>query len=140
MNSVEVINLAEAAQRLGISPGTATRWADRGKLPTITIAGRRLVPLDQLNQIEPKSTKGRKPSLAKQLTPEALELLRQVWEERQAELEAQRIDPEVQQLIVQAAEACDSSQWGIRLGFEQLSKDVGYDEAVDYIRALINGE
>lgn len=80
---MELINLAEAAQRLDISAGTATRWADRGKLPTISIAGHWLVPVDQLHHIEPKSTKGRKQSLAKQLPVEILKQLRQEWEQRQ---------------------------------------------------------
>src|SRR5689334_12094492 len=117
MSPVELINLAEAAQRLGISAGTATRWADRGKLPTITIAGRRLVPVDQLDQIEPKSTKGRKLLLAKQLPPDVLERLRQEWERRQTGAQTAAEALELEQLIIQAAEALGWSREMARFAY-----------------------
>ena len=38
-----IVTLTDAARSLGIARSTATRWADRGELPTRTIDGRRWV-------------------------------------------------------------------------------------------------
>jgi excisionase family DNA binding protein len=46
-----LISIREVAQRLGISEISAYRWAESGKLPSIRLGGRRLVPEAAINTI-----------------------------------------------------------------------------------------
>ena len=43
-NMKPLLTISEAAERLGISYQTAYKWAERGELPTVRVAGRRRVP------------------------------------------------------------------------------------------------
>lgn len=43
--------IAETAQLLGISKTSAYLWARQGKLPTLKIGGRRIVPRAALNRM-----------------------------------------------------------------------------------------
>lgn len=39
-----LISIKEAAQRLGISAISAYRWAEAGKIPSVKLGSRRLIP------------------------------------------------------------------------------------------------
>jgi D-alanyl-D-alanine carboxypeptidase len=46
-----LVTLTDAARSLGIARSTATRWADRGELPTRVIDGRRWVARADLDRL-----------------------------------------------------------------------------------------
>jgi len=50
-NMKQLLSLSEAAERLGLSYQTAYKWAERGELPTVRVAGRRRVPVAALDEI-----------------------------------------------------------------------------------------
>jgi len=50
-NMKQVLTISEAAERLGITYQTAYKWAERGELPTVRVAGRRRVPVAALDEI-----------------------------------------------------------------------------------------
>ena len=50
-NMKPLLTISEAAERLGISYQTAYKWAERGELPTVRVAGRRRVPAAALVEI-----------------------------------------------------------------------------------------
>jgi excisionase family DNA binding protein len=50
-NMKPLLTISEAAERLGISYQTAYKWAGRGELPTVRVAGRRRVPAAALDEI-----------------------------------------------------------------------------------------
>ncbi len=47
----ELVTIAAAARRLGVSRSTATRWADAGDLATVLIDGRRWVTSAELDRL-----------------------------------------------------------------------------------------
>jgi excisionase family DNA binding protein len=50
-NMKPLLTISEAAERLGINYQTAYKWAERGELPTVRVAGRRRVPAAALDEI-----------------------------------------------------------------------------------------
>lgn len=46
-----LLTISAAAERLGISRATATRWADSGRLPTVGARKSRRVPLAAINEL-----------------------------------------------------------------------------------------
>ena len=50
-NMKPLLTISEAAERLGISYQTAYKWAERGELPTVRVAGRRRVPAAALDEM-----------------------------------------------------------------------------------------
>ena len=46
-----LLTISEAAARLGLRYQTAYKWAERGELPTVRVAGRRRVPAAALDEI-----------------------------------------------------------------------------------------
>jgi len=50
----EWLTMAQAADRLGVSPPTLRRWADQGRIPVRrTLGGHRRVPISELPRIAP---------------------------------------------------------------------------------------
>jgi len=47
----QLLSLSEAADILGLTYQTAYKWARRGELPTVRVAGRRRVPVAALDEI-----------------------------------------------------------------------------------------
>jgi excisionase family DNA binding protein len=70
----EVINLSEAARRLEVSVPTVLRWANRGKLPTISVGGYRFVRTRDLDGVEPRDPKGRKRATPTQVPDHLLKI------------------------------------------------------------------
>jgi excisionase family DNA binding protein len=50
-NMKPLLTISEAAERLGVGYQTAYKWAERGELPTVRVAGRRRVPAAALDEI-----------------------------------------------------------------------------------------
>jgi excisionase family DNA binding protein len=46
-----MLTVAEAAQRVGRSPGTVRRWIREGRLPADTAQGRRLIDVRALDEV-----------------------------------------------------------------------------------------
>jgi len=56
--SAKLISVKDAAQRLGVSPITAHRWAKSGRIPSVKLGGRRLVPEAAIERIVASAMSG----------------------------------------------------------------------------------
>ena len=92
-DSNEWLTMAQAADRLGVSPPTLRRWADQGRIPFgRTLGGHRRIPLSELPRIAPLEVPPR-PRPGEQPSQRAEELPRgraESFDEDAAELRRER--------------------------------------------------
>ncbi len=48
---LRAFSIRETAERLGLSPYTVREWANEGRISSVKIFGRRLVPADEIKRL-----------------------------------------------------------------------------------------